>query len=185
MGLTFKIVKESIKILILASVISSIGGIGLETIQKKLLLIVPLLILLPSLNDMIGDFGTIMSSKFTTLLYLGKIKERWWKSKELKTLIWILVIISLISAIYIALLANLIAYWRGFEITTDITIKVILISILATLILVTAIISMSIIAGFIVYKKNEDPDNFLIPITTSIADLGSMLIFSGLIYLLF
>lgn len=185
MTLTFKIIKESIKIMILASILSSIGGISLQIVEKKLLLIIPLLILLPGLNNMIGSFGTIMSSKFTTLLFLGKIEDKWWKSKDLRTIIGVLVVVSIISAVYIGLLANLIAYWKDFLITTDLIIKVVIISLLATILLVTLIILISIIAGFMVYKKNEDPDNFLIPITTSIADLGSMLIFSGLVYLLF
>jgi mgtE-like transporter len=185
MTLTFKIIKESLKILILASILSSIGGVSLQAIEKKLFLILPLLILLPGLNNMIGSFGTIMSSKFTTLLYLGKLNERWWKSKELMSTIWIIIITALISAIYIGLLSNLIAFWRGFSITPDLVVKVMFISLLATVLLVSLIICISIIAGFRVYKKNKDPDNFLIPITTSIADLGSMLIFSGLVYLLF
>ncbi len=185
MTLTFKIIKESLKILILASIISSIGGVSLQAIEKKLFLILPLLILLPGLNNMIGSFGTIMSSKFTTLLFLGKINDRWWRSRDLISIMWTLLAVSLISAIYIGLLSNLIAYWRDFTITTELVSKVVVVSLLATLLLVTLIICISIIAGFRVYKNNEDPDNFLIPITTSIADLGSMLIFSGLVYLLF
>ncbi len=185
MTLTFKIIKESLKILILASILSSIGGVSLQSIEKKLFLILPLLILLPGLNNMIGSFGTIMSSKFTTLLFLGKINDRWWKSRDLTAIIWTLLAVSLISAVYIGLLSNLIAYWKGFAITTEMISKVIVVSLFATSLLVTLIISISIIAGFRVYKKNKDPDNFLIPITTSIADLGSMLIFSGLVYLLF
>lgn len=185
MNLTFKIVKESVKVLILASILSSIGGISLQVIDKKLLFILPLLILLPGLNNMIGSFGTIMSSKFTTMLYLGKIKDRWWQSRELKTTIWILIAISIISAVYIGLLSNLIAFWKDFPITSILIAKIVVISLIATLMLVSLIILISIIAGFRIYKKNEDPDNFLIPITTSVADLGSMLIFSGLIYILF
>ncbi len=185
MTVTFKIIKESIKVLILASILSSIGGISLQVIEKKLLLVLPLLIVLPGLNNMIGSFGTIMSSKFTTLLFLGKVKDKWWKSKEIKTIILILVAVSVISAVYIGLLSNLIAYWKGFEVGSWIIVKVIVISLIATLILVSIIIALSIIAGFRIYKRNEDPDNFLIPITTSVADLGSMVIFSSLVYLLF
>ena len=185
MSITFKIVKESMKIMILTSILSSIGGISLLTIERKLFLILPLLILLPGLNNMIGSFGTIMSSKFTTLLYLGKLKEKWWKSRDLTAVIWTIIIVAIISAVYIGLLSNLIAYWKGFDITSELIIKVVLISLLATILLVALIIFISIPAGLMVYKKNKDPDNFLIPLTTSVADLGSMLIFTLLTYTLF
>ena len=43
----------------------------------------------------------------------------------------------------------------------------------------------SIIAGLHFYRKGEDPNNFLIPITTSIADLSNMFILSILVVLFF
>src|SRR3989344_7341928 len=51
---TKTIIKASIKILLLATIISSIGGFALENIKTAFISIVPLVILLPALNDMIG-----------------------------------------------------------------------------------------------------------------------------------
>src|SRR3989338_5827245 len=59
------IIKESIKILLLASIISSVGGLALEHIKTVFISIMPLIILMPTLNDMIGDYGTIISSRFS------------------------------------------------------------------------------------------------------------------------
>src|SRR3990167_2010559 len=50
------IIKESIKILLFASIISSFGGLALENIKTIFISITPLIILLPILNDMIGDY---------------------------------------------------------------------------------------------------------------------------------
>ncbi len=36
-----------------------------------------------------------------------------------------------------------------------------------------------------VYKNGEDPNNFLIPISTAVADLGSMVIFTLLVMWMF
>ena len=58
------IVRESIKILLLASIISSFGGLALDRIELFFLSIYPLVLLLPSLNNMIGNYGTIISSRF-------------------------------------------------------------------------------------------------------------------------
>jgi cation transporter-like permease len=180
------IVRESIKILILASVLSSVGGFGLQGVQASLVAIVPLLVLLPALSDMIGDFGTIMASKFTTALFLGHIPLRkWWRSRDLHVLFHVVMSIAIIASIYNGLLAYGIAYFKGFAFDAAVFVKVMEISIFSTLILVSVIFLISVVAGLWIYRKGEDPNNFLIPITTSVADLGSLLIFSGMILLFF
>ena len=111
------IVKESIKILLLASLISSLGGVHLKGIEDKFVTLVPLLILLPALNDMIGDFGTIAASKFTTMLFLGKVRGNWWESPDVRHMVKILFAVALISSVYIGALSYAMAYLRGFEFT--------------------------------------------------------------------
>lgn len=179
------IIKESLKILILASVISSIGGIGMESISSKLVAIIPLLILLPALNDMVGDFGCIVSSKFTTMLYLGKVNRRWWKSRHLHTLFFVILFTSMITSVFIGVAASVIAYWQGFSLTFDVFLKILSIAVLSNFILVAVIFSISIIGGLGIYSKREDPNNFLIPITTSIADLLNLVIFAILVGMFF
>lgn len=179
-----RIISESIRILIIASVVSALGGIGLEAVQDKLVFFLPLLIVVPALNDMIGDFGTIVSSRFTTDLYLGKISRTWWASKSVNSLLKSVMIISFLSAIYISYLAAIMSLYTGFELTLALFFKTVLISVAATIILVGIIFFISVIGGLYIYSRKKDPNNFLIPITTSVADLGSMIIFSLLVTLL-
>ena len=68
------IIRESVKVLLFASLISSFGGFALEHIKVVFASITPLIILLPVLNDMIGDYGIIMSSRLATMLHEKKIK---------------------------------------------------------------------------------------------------------------
>lgn len=179
------IIRESLKILILASILSSIGGFGLQSIQSKLLTILPLIIILPALNDMIGDHGAIISSKFTTMLYLGQIRGKWWKSESVHRLFFTIFLVSLISAVYMGLLSTGIAYLKGSQIGFGIVLKILEISIISAVLLVSLIFTVSILVGLYIYRKKEDPNNFLIPIATSVGDLGSMAIFSLLVFLLF
>ena len=179
------IIKESIKILILASILSSIGGFGLQSIQTKIISILPLLVLLPALNNMIGSYGTIVSSKFTTMLFLGKVKKGWWKSEKVHKLFFSIFLVAIISSIYIGILSSVIAFAKGFPIDFVLLIKVLQISVISTLILVGIIFTLSVTVGLYIYRKNEDPNNFLIPITTSAADLGSLAIFALLVSLFF
>jgi cation transporter-like permease len=179
------IVRESLKILILASIISSIGGIGMEYISSKLVTIIPLLILLPALNDMVGDFGCIVSSKFTTMLYMGKVNRKWWKSRHLHKLFIVIAFTSFITSVFIGVAASVIAYWNGFSLTFEVFLKVLGIAVLSNLILVSVIFCISIIGGLGICGRNEDPNNFLIPITTSVADLLNLVIFAVLVGMFF
>ena len=178
------IIRESFKIIILASLLSSLGGVGLELINEKLVAILPLLIIFPALNNMIGNFGTIISANFTTLLFTKQLHARW-KSKKLKELLHNLAIIAFFSSIFLTVLACIISYYKGFPLTTDIFIKILLIVLICTIILVTLISLISISAGFYYYHLKKDPDNVLIALSTSIADFGALVIFSLLIFLMF
>lgn len=183
---TRKIVKESIKILILASIISSIGGISIEAARTKLFALLPFLIMLPALNDMIGDFGTIVASKFTVLLYQKKIKRHeWWRGAAVHHLFLTVFSVALIASLFMSSLAYAIAWIRGFPFDPVLFAKLVIVSLLATLLLVTIIFAVSIIGGLYVHKKGHDPDNYLIPLATGIADFGSMLVLGLVLMWLF
>ncbi|HJW96999.1 MAG TPA: magnesium transporter [archaeon] len=179
------IIRESLKILIAASIISSIGGISLQSMGDKIFAIVPLLILVPAMNNMVGDFGCIVSSKFTNMLYLGKVGSKWWMSRHLHKLFLVILITSFIMSVFIGVAASVIAYWQGFSLTFEVFLKILTIAVLSNIILVAVIFSVSIIGGLGIYHKKEDPNNFLIPIATSVADLLNLVIFAILVGMFF
>ncbi|MEK6837391.1 MAG: magnesium transporter [Nanoarchaeota archaeon] len=179
------IIKESIRIMLLASIISSLGGLAIENIKTIFISITPLIILLPSLNGMIGDFGAIVSSRFSAMLHEGKIKRDWWKNTELKRLFAQVLIVSLIAVALTCVAALLFSNWSAYKATSTTVTKIFLIAVIDVILLVLLLFLTSIFAGFYVYRKKEDPNNFLIPITTSIADFGNMIILSVLVTALF
>lgn len=178
------IIRESIKILLLASVISSFGGLALEQIKTLFLSIMPLLILLPSLNNMIGNYGTIISSRFSTMLHEGEIKRKWKKNKDLKKLFLQMTILTVIGAVLSSLIAIGITYFSGGILLATAG-KVFFIVLIDMFILTNVLFFVAIRAGVYIYKKKEDPNNFLIPITTSVADFTNMVVLAVLIILLF
>ena len=145
----------------------------------------PLLILMPSLNTMIGSYGTIMSSRFTTLLHEGKIKNKWYKNEEMRQLIKQIFIIALIMSVLSSTIAFTISSLSGYELIPDVITKILLITIIDVILLVSIIVLVSTFAGLYIYHKKEDPNNFLIPITTSIADLGNLLLLAFLVSVFF
>lgn len=176
------IIKESFKVLLLASIISSIGGLSIEYIKATFIALTPLIILLPALNDMIGDFGIVISSRFSTLLNEGKTNIRKdGLGKLLLQVLFIAIIMSLISSA----LALISSSFTGYGNTSSVVIKIFLISMLDTLVLVSLLFLVAVFAGLYFYKKKEDPNNFLIPITTSIADFGNIILLSILVILFF
>ncbi|MFO8016303.1 MAG: magnesium transporter [Candidatus Woesearchaeota archaeon] len=182
----WKIMNESGKLLIVTSVISSIGGVGLESINEKLVVLIPFLILVPAMNNMVGGFGTVISSRISTMLYMGELKgSNIFKSHKAGNLFILFSIISFISAVYISALASIASVLKGFDLTLVFVAKLLVVTVMITAILAVFIFWLSATAGVYIFKKDKNPDNFLIPLTTSVADLGSMLLMSGMIVWLF
>ncbi|MFH1237097.1 MAG: magnesium transporter [Candidatus Aenigmatarchaeota archaeon] len=179
------IIRESIRVLLVASLISSFGGLAIENIKTTFIAIVPLLILLPVLNDMIGNYGTVISSKFSTLLHEGKIKSKWWDNPELRKLFLQLMLISLFTAVFSSAAALAIYSFSSLAFDAGLMFRIIAITVLDVIILVSALFVVAVLAGIHFFRKGEDPNNFLIPITTSIADFGNMIVLSLLVVLLF
>jgi len=186
MKLYWKIIKESVGILLLASLLSTLGGFGIESVRNNLFLLLPLLILMPALNDMTGDYGGIIASRFTTMLALKHIKEKaWWKSHLLHRLFGEVFIIGTLSAVYITVLAGFIAAFKGFPMDWSVFQRVLLIALSTTWLLICVLFVICVLGGFYVYKRKHNPDNYLIPIATSVADLGAMFILTLLVRVLF
>ncbi|HSU72962.1 MAG TPA: magnesium transporter [Candidatus Binatia bacterium] len=183
---TQKIFRESVKILILTSIISSIGGIGIESVKFKIISVLPFLILLPALNDMVGDFGSIIASRFTTMLYLKHFKRtNWWKSPKMHDLFITVLSVAALSAVYVTGLAYAIAFIKGFPFNILLFLELLCISLLASVFLVLILFAVSVIGGLYAHKHGHDPDNYLIPLATAVADLGSMLVLAGILRLFF
>lgn len=180
-----KIFYQSLPALILASSLSSLGGISLSLVREKILFILPLLVLFPALNDMVGDYGTILASKFTTWLYRGTIPAHWYHSYRLRNLVKNILLIALFYAVLISFFALLISHLQGFSLTGLVSLKIFLIAIITTISLVIFLSLFIFSLGIFFYQRKVDPDNILIPFATSLADFGALLIFGAIIHFLF
>lgn len=183
--LTYKIIKESFRIVILTSIISTIGGIGLESIQEKLFTILPLIILVPALNNLTGSFGAVTSSRFTSMLYMTGIKKDIWKNKEIRKMFFLTIFLSFILSIYVSLISIFSANLLNFDFDFFLATRIVALSVLTSLTLSMLIFFVVIKVGIRVYKRKQDPDNFLIPLTTAIADFGTMSMMTLFVFILF
>ena len=175
------ILRESFKILVFASILSSLGGFSLEYIKTDFVSLMPLVILLPVLNGLIGNYGIVISSKFTTLLYTGKIGNSWTKSKEFQKLFRQIMIIALVTALISVLLSLGISNFANRSFSQETSVKILMIVLIDVCILVCILLFTTVHMGIYFFKKKEDPNNFLIPLTTSIADFGNMIVLAVLV----
>lgn len=180
-----KIIKESFKVLILGSMISSFGGFGLEVVKEKLLVFLPLLIVLPALTNMIGHAGIIFVSKITTYFHMRRLKYDKLNSRLTRHLLLILIIIFSLSSAYVTFLSIFVSYLKGYSFELDFGLKMFGVVFLTTLAIILIVFCVALYGARYAHQRNIDPDDFLIPITTSIADLGSLIVFSLLVFWMF
>lgn len=180
-----QIIAENLIPVVFSSTITIIGGIGLAVIDKKLYFLLPVLITMPALADMVGDFSTIIASKSVALIEQKKLPRHWEHSKVILGLAFNMLWIALLYSLIIGLVSLLIAAWQGFPIEGLFVAKFVFILGLINILMVLFLIIFSIRIGILVAYHGHDPDNFLIPITTSMADVGVLLLFSVMVYLFF
>lgn len=179
------IVRESILILVLAVAIDSFGGVAVERLRTIFIAIVPLVILLPVLNDAVGDYGTIVSSRVSTMLHEGTLGKKWWKNLELNTLFRQILIIAMATGILSTAVAVVVARASGAGVDTEDMTKIFVVVLADVVFLVMILFFVATLIGIFAFKRQEDPNNILIPITTSLADFGNMIFLAAMVAWLF
>ncbi len=163
-------VKEAVPIILLSTLLSSFGGLFLEPRIEKLVRIYPLLLIIPPLNDMMGDFGMILSSKITTSLFLGR--------KDFRKIFFDILGACFFSGLLLIILSGI------WEFGISLTIKLWISVLLSSLIGVVSVGVFCLKVGMVSMEKGINPDNILPPLATGLADLLSMLLYSLFILLL-
>lgn len=169
-----KIFKESIIIVIISTVIGIISGTFLSLNEEILYSFPIILLVLPSLNALIGDISTIITSRLTSHLYIGTLPPKIQKSERLKEDFLGLLITILLSIISLIILGYSIGLMTGIQIVNPLLIVSIII--ITILILFGAMFTFLFTFSVLLFKRGRDPNNFLIPFTTSILDFLTPLI---------
>lgn len=167
-----KIIFESLPFLLIASLISILGGNLLHTLLDKLIETPYFLLLIPSINAVSGNIGSIFSSRITSALHTGTIEPKFGRYKELNYNIIMICILCFISFFTLAVLSYIITTILNISISIK---KVIIISIFLSSIFSLTIVLVSTSAAFLSFKKGLDPDNIVIPILTTVCDLVGIL----------
>jgi len=168
------IIRESLIILVATSLISSIGGLFIEEVKSTFITFLPLIVMLPILNDMVGDYSSIISSRLSSILHKrGAIRK--WNNKDIRNLYLQIMTVALTLSLLAGVFAIGIAYLSHSRFDPYTTAKLILIPVIDVVVFVSFLFVFGILVGVYSYKKKYDPTNLLIPLLTSLADLGNML----------
>jgi len=156
---------ESIVVLIIVSMITGLTGTFLLDIS--LICDNPLIIALyPALIDMSGDVGSIIGSVITTRLALGILTPSLYSIKVM----WKNTIITWISSILMYLIFPLMVL-SIFRFELKLYTRSIPILLSTNILTIPIIIIISILIASLTYRKGLDPDNFVNPIESSLADM--------------
>jgi len=120
----------------------------------------------PALIDTVGDVGSVVGSIATTRLALGFINPSFTSIGRIKKQIlssWLVSIIIFVSLSFLSLLLNGIIdalIFVGFT----------YLLLLTNVIAIPIIVAISYVISILAFKGGFDPDNFVIPIESSLAD---------------
>lgn len=146
----------------LASSISLIGGIGIELVQEKLLSIVPLLIALPALNSMVGNYATLIAA------HAGDPTER---TRSKSELVHAMLPSIAINIIFVLVMSLFLASHRDFSIEPMFLLKFIAFVMFSIVTVIAIIFVLTILLDKILEAHRLNPDDILIPIVTTISDI--------------
>ena len=172
---TKTIVTNMFPLLVILSIIVLAAGIRLESAEELLETYGILAVMVPTMVDMGGNLGAILSSRLSTRFHLGTTtfdpRDR---------VLWANVgaILALAATIFTALAvgAYLLGALLGFGLPLG---TLLIISLVSGMSVAVIAIVFSFAATYASFKMGIDPDDTTIPIVTNVVDVFGMIIFIG------
>jgi len=161
-----KTIKETLFTLLFITFIVNITGTVLGKISEIVKERKEIYTVYPALIDTIGDVGSVIGSTATTKLASGLLTPSFRAIRHLVPQIlgaWTASLIMFTSFSALSLLLNSIFELHAFLGFTSLLLT-------SNIIAVTVIALVSFVVSILTYKKGLDPDNFVIPIESSLAD---------------
>ena len=176
-----KTLKESMITMLLVAFLVSITGTILHVINRFVRGSRPeILTVYPALIGMIGNVGSVIGSTATTKLALGLLTPSFSSMrKHAKNIFsaWSASIIMFIILAVISLSINRLFSFSSFY-------SLISIVLVANILAVVAIVILTYAVSILTFKRGLDPDNFVIPVESSLADsVTSIALFVSLLLL--
>lgn len=171
-GLGEKIVKESIPVLLICTILNFGAGTLLGDNLESFVALAGLFIIIPAFLEDGGAIGSILSARISTMLHLGILYPESWPPKELFLSFGTMHLLALIIFPVIGLTGQVVN--QLLHLATIPTVQMVLLTVIAGQLLMLILDVLSYYFSIIAYRKNLDPDNVGIPLITSSADILGM-----------
>jgi mgtE-like transporter len=159
-------IKEAIYTMIIVAFIVNVTGSVLSRISKVVSSRPEIYVVYPALLTVIGDFGAIVGATATTKLALGTIDSSFKAIKNHRNQIAGAWIASVIIYVIIAFISSVYQLPIGFSVTLNFIVLLLATNVFAAAFMIWIAFSIAILT----FNKGLDPDNFVIPIESSLAD---------------
>ena len=161
-----KTIKETLSTLLAIAIIVNVTGTVLRQISETISSRKEILTVYPALIDTVGDVGSVVGSTATTKLVLGLVNPVFSSIKKHAPRILATWAASLIMFIIYAVLSLL---TQAGPLNSSF-LSFVLLLLTTNLIAVFIIVIISFAIAIATFRKGLDPDNFVIPIESSLAD---------------
>ncbi|HUM77477.1 MAG TPA: magnesium transporter [Methanoculleus sp.] len=162
-------VRENIGLLIPLSVIGTMAGLTYSSSLDILVTTAAFLILIPPFTGILGSIGGILGSRLSTGMHTGEINPTFIPEGNVAHHFIISYLYTLILLPLLALIAHGAAVLMGSN--SPGPGMLVIISLAAGLIVMTLVIGVAYITASLSFRYGLDPDNFGIPVITSLIDL--------------
>lgn len=149
--------------------IALLGGLGIQAVRSELLAFVPLIIALPAMNAIAGDYATLIASHIgDPEIYQERVKK----------LVKSLLISVPVSIAGITAMSLFVAYTQGFAVSRPEIIEyVTLVSISLLAVLLITLLSIMVI-NYVLKNRQINSDDILIPLSNTIASVLILISFA-------
>lgn len=161
-----KTIRESFATLVLVAFIVNVTGTVLNRISAIVEGRREIYSVYPALIDTVGDVGSVVGSTATTKLALGLLKPAFSSMRDHSKQVFAAWAASIVMFVLFSVLS--LSINNLLSISTFLVFTAFLLT--ANLFAVSAIILISYAIAILTFQKGLDPDNFVIPIESSIAD---------------
>jgi mgtE-like transporter len=159
-------IKESLATMILVSIIVNVTGTILKGISEVVESRKEIYTVYPAIIDMVGDVGSVIGSTATTKLALGLLKPSFNSIRNHAKTIASSWAASVVMFLVLAFLSLPLSGVYSFSAL----INLIGLLLIANALSISAIILISFGVSILTFKRGLDPDNFVIPLESTLAD---------------
>ncbi len=164
-----RIVLESFPILTACILIALAAGYMLNSSIAEIAELPLILAMIPPINGMGGNIGSILGARLTSALHLGTLEPRLRGQRVLRGNVAASALISFAIFSLFGVLFFVIAYLSGIPVARSFSLA--LAFFIAGMTLSAALTFVTIASAFVSFKGGLDPDNVVIPIVTAIGDV--------------